>query len=832
MKVFNLKAYRDLKDFGWRSILIIFILVLSIGGSLGFIYVLFASDPWLDSYFDNVNHPDYVYQLESSTWINQNQLDGLDDLKEVDEYTGRLFWRCSLKIEGVDEVKYILLVGLDSSIDQPKVFDYSIESGKNFNNNGNNLSVVIDKDFADRNELEKGDNLKLASLNDAELKISGLCNSPEFLSMTSNPEYSMPIKGSMTVGYMSKDALKNYIVQYFTFLNSTTPEDFTSMIFYYQNIDYNNIAVIFKEDVDPSDGDNSVEKYFEDDINVNIETAEKFEDMHAYDDFHGDMENAKSFTTIILVFMLLMGLFITFVIFNRYINNQKQQIGSLIGFGYKKSDIDKYFFRIFLLITAITLPLAIIIGYTFGWAILGVIVSNTANIPTSELEFLFLPEIIYIGIGVGLFIIFTSLYLPVRKIKHMVVADLIYGQFESKIFMIKLKKAEQPKKTVSQTLIHRNLFRHKKRLLFTTIAMTFSLLIISATQTVIDSMDYNVARVFKSEENGVQTNENWDLNIDFQSSVNLSINENTVDKISEMNGIKETQKYVKGLVTATAKGKEDQLFLLIGLKAENSNMHHFTWDPEQKSNSIPNEDDEIVISFGNARDLGKKVGDDVKIETSVGEKFTFKIVGVHKELMSSGYCTFEGGRRIFHNNTNVADGLYILLEDDADKDKIINKIYDLENIEIIFDSEVMGSKLIEYFNGFIPLMYMVVAYSLVVSFFIIFYNSIMNIYDKNYEYGLLRALGFPKYKIFRLILGENMTQGALAIALALLFTYPLSLQLAAIFGSGAFQVVVGINAILYILIPPLILLFLGSLISMRTIYKFNLYEQVQTRFIG
>ena len=144
----------------------------------------------------------------------------------------------------------------------------------------------------------------------------------------------------------------------------------------------------------------------------------------------------------------------------------------------------------------------------------------------------------------------------------------------------------------------------------------------------------------------------------------------------------------------------------------------------------------------------------------------------------------------------------------------------------------MAEKLKEYFNDFIPLMLMVVAYSLLVSFFIIFYNSVMNIYDKNYEYGILRSLGFNKRKNFRLILGENMTQGSIAIALALLFTYPLSLQLAAIFGTGAFEVVIGLKAILYIILPPILLILLGSVASMRTIYKFNLYEQVQTRFIG
>ncbi|MHA2036833.1 MAG: hypothetical protein ACW98X_10390, partial [Promethearchaeota archaeon] len=334
MKVFHKKAFKDFRKFGWRSILIILILILSIGGSLGFIYVSFAADPWIESYFDNVNHADYVYQLEESTWMNQSVLDDLNQTNEVEDFTGRLFWKSSLKLEGQNEVKYVLLVGLDPLVDVPKVFNYALESGNNFNQNGNNLSIVLDSDFAKRNSLKKGDILNLSGLNDAELNISGFCNSPEFLMMTSNPEYSLPIKGSIAVAYLSKDTLKNYIIQYFEALNATTPEDMTPMIYYYKNVDYNNIAVTFEDNVTVSDGNLAVKSYLEDDRNISIETAEFFKDLRAYDEFHGNIQDAKQFTTIILIFMLLMGFFITFVIFSRYVYNQKQQIGTLMTFGY------------------------------------------------------------------------------------------------------------------------------------------------------------------------------------------------------------------------------------------------------------------------------------------------------------------------------------------------------------------------------------------------------------------------------------------------------------------------------------------------------------------
>ncbi|KKK40596.1 hypothetical protein LCGC14_0500730 [marine sediment metagenome] len=831
MKVFHRKAFKDFKKFGWRSVLIILILALSVGGSLGFIYVLLAGDPWIEAYYDNVNHADYVYQLENSAWINQSELDGLNDLEEVKDYTGRLFWKSAMKLEGQNEVKYILLVGLEPSKPQPNVFNYTLSSGKHFTSDGNNLSIVIDTDFAQRNNMEIGDMLNLGGLNNAKLNISGFCNSPEFLMMTSNPEYSIPIKGSISVGYLSKDVLKYYIIQYFKALNSSSQEDLSYMIYYYDSIDYNNIAVTFGENFNSTISNNAVKTYLEGTLSLNIEVVESFAETGSYNRFHGNIQDAKKFTTIILIFMLLMGLFITYVIFGRYVFNQKQQIGILITFGYRKHDINKYFLNIFLLITLITIPLSLLIGYSVGWAILGIIVSNTANLSLNNITFMFLPEIIYIGLGIGLFIIFVSIYFPVINVKRKNVADLVYGQSESKIFVLRFRKSLKPKKRISHNLIHRNLFRHKKRLLFTTIAMTFSLLIISATQTIIDSMNYNVARVFKSDTSNIQTNENWDLNVDFQNSVNMSYMNNTVDQIFNIDGVNETQIYVKGLVTA--KGKEDQVFLLIGFDAENSKMHHFTWNGDPAKNSIPLLANEIVISRQHSVELNKKIGDNLTIVNPSDENFTMKIVGIHKELMSTGYVALNGGRSLLHDNDEFVDGIYVLLEPSANKDIIVENLYGLDNIEIILDSKVMSGKLAEFFNDFVPLMFIVVIYGLIVSFFIIFYNSIMNIYDKNYEFGILRSLGYGKLRILGLILGENTIQGLISIILALIFTYPLSLPLAAIFqGNGSFEVVVGQNAIIYVVIPPIILIILGSIVSLRTIYKTNLYEQVQTRFIG
>ena len=226
MDIILKKSIKDFRNLGWRSYLIIGTIILSLGGGLGLYYGIQASLPMMNQYFDEVNHADYTYQLSDETWITQAQLDGLDTLDEVDEYTGRLFWTTSLELPDQEERKYILLVGLDSNEKHPDVYDYTITKGENFDKD-ESISAVIDQTFAEKNSLDVGDNIKIDGLNDAKVKIMGTVDAPEFILMTSNPEYLFPIEGSMGVIFLAKDTLKNYIINYFTTINATSEEDIT-----------------------------------------------------------------------------------------------------------------------------------------------------------------------------------------------------------------------------------------------------------------------------------------------------------------------------------------------------------------------------------------------------------------------------------------------------------------------------------------------------------------------------------------------------------------------------------------------------------------------------
>ena len=824
------KAIKDFRNLGWRSYLVIGTIILSLGGGLGLFYGVQAALPMMDMYYDDVNHADYIYQLSDNTWITQSQLDGLKNIDEVDEYTGRLFWSTSLTLPGQDERKYVLLVGLDSRIENPDVYDYNIRLGEDIDKY-DNISAVIDDVFASKNDIDIGDKIKIDGLNNAELTLLGTCNAPEFVVMTSNPEYLFPVEGSMAVIFLAKDTLKNYIIKYFYTLNASSPEDYTDLINYYKLVDYNNIAVTFNGDV--SDGHDEVKEYLGDICKVEIEKSEKFEDSYAYSLMKADVEDTGEIMMILLIFMALLGGIIVYIIFNRYVNSQKQQIGILLGLGYTRKDIYKYFLFNVFLISVISIPLGIIVGFGLGTLMINVMLAEMTNLSVVDFPFIFLPEVLYLGLIIGILLVFLSTFFSIRKINKMIIAELIYEQTEVTRKIKRVKKSSKSK-NITNRLVFRNLFRNPKRIVFTVVAMTFSLLIVSATESLLDSMYYNVDRTFTSENSNIETSEGWDLNIIFQTSVNLSSQDCIIEDIANINGIDDIEVYTKGLILAKAKGdKDDQNLILQGIDIANSEFHRFSWYGDKHENSAPEDDDEIVISSVHAHKLDKKLGDKLTIKNAADKEFKFEIVGIHKELVITPYVTLKAGMRIFHNGADLIEGIYIILENDADKEDIIEDIYKFENIEVIFDAEEMNEKAIEFIENYAVVLYVIVFYTLLVSFFIVFYNSIMNIYDKNYEYGILRSLGYSKRSVFRIILTENILQGLIPIILAIAFTYPLTLQMGQVYAENfALEIIIGITAIIMITIPPLILYILGSFIGLRTVYKQNLYEQVQTRFVG
>ncbi|MBN1216253.1 MAG: ABC transporter permease [Candidatus Lokiarchaeota archaeon] len=827
------KAYRDFNKLGWRKYLILGVISLCIGGSLAINYTISASLPMIDSYFNSANHADYTYQFNDNSWINSSQFNEIKNIPEIDKCTGRLIWSTSIKLAGQQDWKYVLLIGLNSTIDSPEVYKYFIRSGENFNQGSNNLSAVIDNSFFEKNQLELNQILNITSLNNASVQITGTFNSPEFLLPVSNPEFILPLEGSMGIIYLPQKTLKTYIIDHYTYLNNTTPVNYDSQILYLNLIDYNNIALTFKEDISLKNGDIAVQDYIKNNMGLDIYEAKNFYESFPYSYIKADLGESSEFMWIIQIFIALTGILVIYVVFNRYTHTQKQQTGILEALGYSKKQIYQYYSIIMIIIYSISIPIGIMIGFSIGYIMINVLLTEMANMHFFEFGFLFLPEVMYIGLITGGLIIFLSVYLPVRKIAKKDTSKLIYQKLE-----LKYKKKQKIRfnrnniKKISQKLPFKNAFRNKKRIVFSLLAITFSLLIVTSTQCMLDSMFSNIDTTFNNPNaSGNPPVENWDLNVQFQDSVNKSYFDSLVDKIENIIGIQNSLVYTKGI--GIAEGKENRSLLIIGMDLNNSNIHNFKWKTKIREDIYPLADNEIIISSVEATKLGKNIGDILIIRNSTDQITSLEIVGIHRDLTLITYISETLGKILFHSSINLVDGIYLSLDSGADKENVKEQIYNLGNIEVIFDSEEMGKASTDYIENFFSVFYVLIYYTLAVVLIILIYNSIMNIYDKNYEFGILRSLGYSKRNIGKMIFIENLIQTTIPIILTLIFTYPLSFELMSIYESNfPLDVSFGPLTIIFAIIPALLMSILGSFIALRVVYKKTLYEQVQTSYVG
>ncbi len=470
------------------------------------------------------------------------------------------------------------------------------------------------------------------------------------------------------------------------------------------------------------------------------------------------------------------------------------------------------------------------LGLAYGSFITAELLSELTNTTITAFPFIFVPELFYFGIIFGTILILLSTFIPLRNLSKKIIAELIYEQEEVSLKIKKQKESKKPR-SITRKLIRRNLLRNKQRLVFTLFSITFVLLAVAANQGMLDSMYNQVNTTFQPSTSTIDASNKYDLNTDFQIPVNGSESNNIMDNITALNGVKKTEAYSKGLVTA--EGEKNLTILLLGFDLVNSVVHSFTWEVSAGNSKVPENNNEIAISSVHAIKLNKKLGDNLKVINSQDEEFILEIVGIHKELTMNIYSNLYTNQEVIHNSSNLFDGIYITFDGSVEKEDLIDDIYEMDNIEVIFDIEAMRDDALEFVNNYLVIIEATNLLAISACSLIILYNAIMNIYDKNYEFGILRSLGYSKKRIFRFIYLENLLQGILPVTFAVIFAYPFTNYLGSFYAEDfPFTTVLGLLTFLWITVSSFIIYTLGSKIGQRTVYSQNLYEQVQTKFVG
>ncbi|KZX15928.1 ABC transporter permease [Methanobrevibacter filiformis] len=227
-----------------------------------------------------------------------------------------------------------------------------------------------------------------------------------------------------------------------------------------------------------------------------------------------------------------------------------------------------------------------------------------------------------------------------------------------------------------------------------------------------------------------------------------TLDEDWLNKLKEIPGIKR----VEGIYIATVP-VEDKFGMVIGIDPNNT-FDISSMDVSLTSGQFIKNEHEVVIGKLKAKDLNKKVGDNLTIDDS-----EFKIVGIYE----SGDPSQDGVMAHMKDLQKISDEegkismIYVFADSGADVDTITKSIDnkygdDLNTITSINDIKMVADAL-NMVNG---ASWGISLLAIVIGGIGIINTMIMSVYERTREIGVLKAVGWKKKRILSMILGESL----------------------------------------------------------------------------
>ncbi len=785
---------------------------------MGILQVFTSIKPLFENLYTDANRADYEYITYGFNSTVASEIEAIPGVKDV---VPRLVFQFPIKIKDDPQTYQIRLIGINvtssfSDTNNLPIYNYDLKSGHNLVL-GDYHRIILSKEFYEAQSLQTLENISIESIGNANFTIKGDFWSIEFTMTNSAPEVLFPIKGSMGIGFVDVNDLIQTII-------ASNPLLFFPYILY----QFNQLQVVFDANANQEDMNSLVEEKF-DNLGIQLISSTSFEDSYTWHYLMSDLEGSTQVFLIILFLAVIMALTSNMSIYKQFISSQQKQIGILGCLGFSKKKISKSFIILLFEITVISTVVSSIFAYAFleemaiemGTGILGISIL---------FPFSFIPiiEAFLLSIGIG----FLSMIPPVYKMMKKNMVDLVYKQQGSermtrrkakKMSKRKGKKGMHP----SNKLFWRNFTRNPRNTTLMMIGITFSVIIVSSMFVMWDSVQYTT-------NNAIRLTEKWDTSVSFSIGVNDSGPE--MQDISALADIAKAESALKLtlLFENPQKDVDNQTGILLGIK-ENETLHSFNLiDKNGKSSRLYQNNYEIVISNHISLKLELDIGDNITLYNPSGNKQQFKIVGISQEIMTTCYVLLNSSQS-FSNQPGKINTLFLTYsETPADESQLINDIYNVsDTISVVQPMADLINQIKIYGDLLIPFIGVVVAFAGIVEFFILVNSTLMKITEHENEYGVLRSLGFKKKKIFGQIFLENSIWTVLAILIAFILI-PFVMNYMVMAYQDEFAIFPHYTMLTYLgtILIPIIVIFFAARSGVKFIFKKNLYEQVQTQFIG
>jgi len=347
---------------------------------------------------------------------------------------------------------------------RPEVNDVKVEKGSYFGA-GDDDAVLVEKSFAEYHGLEPGDTL-LLRIEDREIgfDIAGTITSPEYIWPAKSRQEILVSPEAFGVVFVPEEAVPRLVGGPFT----------------------NEFAVTVVEGADREAAIRAATTVLMPYVIMDVVPSEEQPSNIAVS---MDLEEFREFSEVFPLLFLIVGALATYIFLTRIVHNQRGQIGLMRAIGYSRGQVLRHYLGYALIIGIVGAVAGAIAGYLLS-EVVTTFYAGILGLPYAEMHVRWLA--IAAGIVLGIIPCVIAGLIPARAASRLSPAEAMRTPAPSAGRRLLLERAFPCLRRLSSLwkIPLRNVFRNRRRSLYTVIGVAFGISLILVSAAFIDSIGY------------------------------------------------------------------------------------------------------------------------------------------------------------------------------------------------------------------------------------------------------------------------------------------------------------------------------------------------------
>lgn len=796
LRVLLRKTWRDLLASRAQTIALVVIVMLGVASFLALISAYRGLSTSYNHTYQQLAFADVDLAIQSAP---KDVVDQIAHMEGVTAVTGRLIVETGLDLppgaSGVkDEKIRARLIGIAPD-QHPSVNDVLVMKGRYLEPRDGKVALV-ESHFADIYHLVPGSNITpIVNGNKESFQIAGTIASPEYLIVSASRQDVIPSARTYAVLFVPQPELQQLI-------------GVGDVV--------NDMAVRIAPTADQSAVVDAIKKKLNP---YGLLTTTLQKDQPSSAALKLDLEGYQEIGYMMPILILLVAAASIYVMLGRLIRSQQTQIGLMKALGYHRYTIIGHYLALALGIGLIGSIVGIVLGIPLGQGITSEYATEL-GIPLVQTQFY--PDLALAGALLSLAMTLLAGIVPAWNASRL--APVVAMRPTPSEAVVKGSQSfveRVVRLPVWLRLSLRNVFRVRSRAISTSLGIVFSFILVLATWSLIDSMQYIIQDTFTSTEQ-------WDMLAVFSQARTRS----TLARIDTWQGVQQVLPIVQ--LPATLKGLDQEEDIAITALQPTETLHRLKLDngitPAQAL-----ADGHIVLTTALADKFNLHAGDRVTLETpsesGKNKKTTRTLIlgGTADELMSAvGYISLDEAERWTNASELLFNGVYLKV-DSSQANSIRADLYhymDASSVQLKSSVEDDWQTLMGLFYAFTGVL---LFFAVAMAFALLFNAMTVNVLEQQREFATMRAIGTRGKEIALFMATENVILWLIMLIPGLGLGTLAAYQMGAAFGTDFFSFRIVISPLSYVItaLGILLTMILAALPAIRHVNHLNLAESTK-----